>query len=125
MQDLNIINIINKQLLDEAINFIHKNNFSLETKQKKICNIFDGRILGLTLKNNQEKIIACLFYYYQPEIEVEKEKYKVVNFSTIYIDEKFRGKGLLSIMLKKTIEIFEGYIITDYTPVPKVRNLLM
>ena len=44
--------------------------------------------------------------------------------SGIQIHEKFRGKGLLSIMLKKTIEIFEGYIITDNTPVPKVRNLL-
>ena len=124
MNEFNIIKIINKNILDEAINFIHRNNFSFETEQRKICKNFDGRILGLVLKNNKEKIVACLFYYYQPDIEVEKKKFKVVNFSTIFIDEEFRGKGLLSMMLKKTIEIFEGYIITDYTPVPKVRHLL-
>ncbi len=124
MNDFNIIKIINKKILDEAINFIHRNNFSFETEQRKICKNFDGRVLGLVLKNNKEKIIACLFYYYQPDIKVEEKKFKVVNFSTIFIDEEFRGRGLLSIMLKKTIEIFEGYIITDYTPVPKVRHLL-
>ena len=124
MTDFNIIKIINKNSLDEAIDFIHRNNFSFETEQRKICKNFDGRVLGLLLKNNKEKIIACLFYYYQPDIKVEKKIFKVVNFSTIFINEEFRGRGLLSIMLKKTIEIFEGYIITDYTPVPKVRHLL-
>lgn len=124
MNDFSIIKIINNKILDEAINFIHRNNFSFETEQRKICKNFDGRVLGLVLKNNKEKIIACLFYYYQPDIKVEEKKFKVVNFSTIFIDEEFRGRGLLSIMLKKTIEIFEGYIITDYTPVPKVRHLL-
>ena len=51
--------------LKQAIKFIHSNNFSLKTTSEKICNKFDNRPLGIIFKE-QKKIIASIFYYYQP-----------------------------------------------------------
>ena len=124
MENFQIQEIINEIELTEAIKFIHNHSFSPETSVKKICNNFDGRTLGLVIKNKENEIIASIFYYYQPSVKINDVKYKVINFSTIYVKEQYRGKGLLSLMLNKTKQIFNNYIITDYTPVPKVRHLL-
>ena len=125
MENISIKKIISEFELKKAINFIHSNNFSLESSIKKICKNFDGRVLGLTLNNKENDIIGSIFYYYQPEVKINNTEYKVVNFSTIYIKKEYRGKGLLTLLLKKTKEIFNDYIITDYTPVAKVRHLLL
>ncbi len=117
--------IINHNELEEAIKFIHQNNFSHETSIEKICNDFDGRTLGLFINNEDNEIVSSIFYYYQPTIKIGEIKYKVINFSTIYIKKEYRGMGLLSLMLNKTKEIFSDYIITEYTPVPKVTHLLL
>ena len=121
--------IIIKKIIDEfelinAIKFIHNNNFSPETSAKKVCKNFDGRVLGLTLNTDENNIIGSIFYYYQPQVKINNTQFKVINFSTIYIKKEYRGRGLLTLLLKKTKEIFADYIITDYTPVPKVRHLL-
>ena len=125
MQKFVIKKIVNEFELIKAIEFIHNNNFSIETTPMKICKSFDGRILGLTLNLGNNEIIGSIFYYYQPSIKIDNIKYKVINFSPIFINKEFRGKGLLTLLLKETKEIFADYIITDYTPVPKVRHLLI
>ena len=125
MKNILIKKIMNEVELVKAIKFIHDHNFSLETSAKKICKNFDGRVLGLTLNTEQNDIIGSIFYYYQPIIKINNAEYKVINFSTIYIKKEYRGKGLLTLLLEKTKYIFTDYIITDYTPVPKVRHLLL
>lgn len=125
MEKFQIKKVINKDDLINAIKFIHQHNFSHESSAEKICNNFNGKTLGLTINNQNDQIVASIFYYYQPSIKIKNIKYKVINFSTIYVKEQYRGKGLLSLMLNKTKEIFADYIITDYTPVPKVRHLLL
>tara|TARA_B100000427_G_C15431064_1_gene560839 strand:- start:177 stop:1043 length:867 start_codon:yes stop_codon:yes gene_type:complete len=123
MENFQIIKITDKDILSEAINFIHHHNFSLETSSEKICNNFDGRILGLIIKSIEKNVAGVIFYYYQPKIKIKETNYKVINFSTIYIKEQYRGKGLLSLMLKETKELFSDYIITGYTLDPKVRHI--
>ena len=125
MQTFQIKKIVSKNYLADVIKFIHKNNFSPETTIEKVCNNFDGRILGLTINNENNEIIASIFYYYQPPVEINNINYKVINFSTIYIKKDYRGMGILTLMLNKTKEIFTDYIITEYTPVPKVTYLLL
>ena len=125
MNNFKIKKIINEFELKKAIKFIHDNNFSIETTANKICKNFDGRVLGLTLNTDHDNIIGSIFYYYQPQFKVDDIKYKVVNFSTIFIKKEYRGMGLLTLLLKETKDIFKKYIITDYTPVPKVRHLLL
>ena len=117
--------IVSRDDLKNVIKFIHQNNFSQETTIEKVCNNFDGRTLGLAIINGNNEIIASILYYYQPPVEINKIKYKVINFSTIYIKKDYRGMGLLSLMLTKTKEIFAGYIITEYSPVPKVTYMLL
>ena len=123
MENSHIKEITNKEELTEAIKFIHDHNYSLETTVEKICNRFDGRTLGLILKKNDGEIIATIFYYYQPEAKINEIRYKVVNYSTIFIKDQYRGKGLLTLMLNKTKEIFPNYLITGYTLDPKVRHI--
>ena len=125
MKKFHTVEIVNENELEKAIKFIHQNNFSPETTIEKICNNFDGRTLGLIINNEDNEIIGSIFYYYQPSIKISEIKYKVINFSTIYIKKEYRGMGLLSLMLNKTKAIFSDYIITEYTPVPKVTHLLL
>ena len=125
MKNVLIKKIINELELTNAIRFIHDNDFSLESSTKKISKNFDGRVLGLTLNTTENDIVGSIFYYYQPIVKINNTKYKVINFSTIYIKKEYRGKGLLTLLLRKTKEIFIDYIITDYTPIPKVRHLLL
>jgi GNAT superfamily N-acetyltransferase len=115
--------ILSKNDLKEAINFIHSNNFSLKTSEKKISFNFDGRILGLLIKDN-DKIVGNIFYYYQPDFNYNNHTYKVVNFATIFVLESYRGKGISKLMIKKTLEFFKDYIITDYTPVGSIMHVL-
>ena len=109
--------------LKQAIKFIHSNNFSLKTTSEKICNKFDNRPLGIIFKK-QKKIIASIFYYYQPQINIRSKKYKVLNFGTIYVSSAYRGQGIPRIMMKKTLSLFKNSIITDYTPVGPIEHLL-
>ena len=123
MENFHIIKIINKDELLKAINFIHVHNYSLETSVEKICINFDGKVLGLLIENQNNEIIGTIFYYYQPTRMINAINYKVINYSTIYIKEKYRGKGLLTLMLDKTKEIFSNYLITGYTLDPRVRHI--
>ena len=109
--------------LKQAIKFIHSNNFSLKTTSEKICNKFDNRPLGIIFKK-QKKIIASIFYYYQPQINIRSKKYKVLNFGTIYVSSVYRGQGIPRMMIKKTLSLFKNYIITDYTPVGAIESLI-
>ena len=109
--------------LKQAIKFIHSNNFSLKTTSEKICNKFDNRPLGIIFKE-QKKIIASIFYYYQPQINIRSKKYKVLNFGTIYVSSAYRGQGIPRMMIKKTLSLFKDYIITDYTPVGAIEYLI-
>ena len=109
--------------LKQAIKFIHSNNFSLKTTSEKICNKFDNRPLGIIFKK-QKKIIASIFYYYQPQINIRSKKYKVLNFGTIYVSSVYRGQGIPRMMIKKTLSLFKNYIITDYTPVGAIEYLI-
>ena len=115
--------IRNSNQLKQAIKFIHSNNFSLKTTSEKICNKFDNRPLGIIFKK-QKKIIASLFYYYQPQINIKSKKYKVLNFGTIYVSSAYRGQGIPRMMIKKTLNLFKNYIITDYTPVGAIEYLI-
>ena len=45
-----ICKIISKNDLQDSLNFIHSNNFSLKTNLSKISLSFDKRILGLMIK---------------------------------------------------------------------------
>ena len=47
-----VYKIKSKEDLKNAINFIHKNNFSIKTSMQKISYNFDNRILGLSIKDN-------------------------------------------------------------------------
>ena len=123
MENFHIKKITNKDDLSQAINFIHTHNYSLETSVEKISINFDGRVLGLIIKDLNDKIIGTIFYYYQPTRMINAINYKVINYSTIYIKEKYRGKGLLTLMLDKTKEIFSNYLITGYTLDPRVRHI--
>ena len=123
LENFHIKKITNKDDLSQAINFIHTHNYSLETSVEKISINFDGRVLGLIIKDLNNKIIGTIFYYYQPTIMINAIKYKVINYSTIYIKEQYRGKGLLTLMLDKTKEIFSNYLITGYTLDPRVRHI--
>lgn len=118
-----ICKIISKNDLQDLLNFIHSNNFSLKTNLSKISLSFDKRILGLMIKDF-EKIIGNIYYYYQPDFHFMNQTYKVVNFATIFVDKSYRGKGISQLMLNKTLEIFKGYIITDYTPVGSIMHIL-
>ena len=109
--------------LKQAIKFIHSNNFSLKTTSEKICNKFDNKPLGIILKN-QNKVIASIFYYYQPQINIKSKKYKVLNFGTIYVSSEYRGQGIPRMMMEKTLSLFKNYIITDYTPVGPIEHLI-
>lgn len=122
MENFHVEKIVNKDELSYAINFIHDHDYSLETSSEKICVNFNGRILGLIIKNKNYEIIGTIFYYYQPAIMINNINYKVINYSTIYIKEQYRGKGLLALMLDKTKELFSNYFITGYTLDPKVRR---
>ena len=115
--------IRNSNQLKKAINFLHQNKFSLKTTSEKICNKFDNRPLGIIFKK-QKKIIASIFYYYQPQINIKSKKYKVLNFGTIYVSSEYRGQGIPRIMMKKTLSLFKNFIITDYTPVGPIEYLL-
>ena len=115
--------IRNSNQLKQAIKFIHSNNFSLKTTSEKICNKFDNRPLGIIFKK-QKKIIASIFYYYQPQINIRSKKYKVLNFGTIYVSSAYRGQGIPRMMIKKTLSLFKNYIITDYTPVGAIEYLI-
>ena len=115
--------IRNSNQLKQAIKFIHHNNFSLKTTSEKICNKFDNRPLGIIFKK-QKKIIASIFYYYQPQINIKSKKYKVLNFGTIYVSSDYRGQGIPRMMIKKTLTLFKNYIITDYTPVGAIEYLI-
>jgi hypothetical protein len=115
--------IRNSNQLKKAIKFIHQNKFSLKTTSKKICNKFDNRPLGIIFKK-QKKIVASIFYYYQPQINIKSKKHKVLNFGTIYVSSEYRGQGIPRIMIKKTLNLFKNYIITDYTPVGPIERLL-
>lgn len=108
--------------LKKAIKFIHQNNFSLRTTPEKICNKFDNRPLGIIFKK-QKKIIASIFYYYQPEINIRSKKYKVLNFGTIYILSEYRGQGIPRKMIQKTLSLFKNYIVTDYSPAGPIEYL--
>lgn len=114
--EFEITQIIKKYQLEEAIKFIHTNNFSINTTAPKIATEFGQKILGLSIKHNGQ-IIGNIFYYYQPDFKYNNKIYKVVNFATIYILAPYRGKGVASLMIEKTLKIFKNYIITDYTPV--------
>ena len=118
-----ICKIISKNDLQDSLNFNHSNNFSLKTNLSKISLSFDKRILGLMIKDS-EKIIGNIYYYYQPDFDFMNQTYKVVNFATIFVDKSYRGKGISKLMLNKTLEIFKGYIITDYTPVGSIMHIL-
>jgi len=118
-----ICKIISKNDLQDSLNFIHSNNFSLKTNLSKISLSFDKRILGLMIKDSG-KIIGNIYYYYQPDFHFMNQTYKVVNFATIFVDKSYRGKGISQLMLNKTLEIFKGYIITDYTPVGSIMHIL-
>lgn len=118
-----VYKILSKKDLEDAIRFIHSNNFSLKTTEKKISFNFDGRILGLLIKDNG-KIVGNIFYYYQPDFNYNDHNYKVVNFATIFVLESYRGKGISKLMIKKTLEFFKDYIITDYTPVGSIMHIL-
>ena len=97
-----VYKILSKKDLEDAIRFIHSNNFSLKTTEKKISFNFDGRILGLLIKDNG-KIVGNIFYYYQPDFNYNDHNYKVVNFATIFVLESYRGKGISKLMIKKTL----------------------
>ena len=64
--------------LKQAIKFIHSNNFSLKTSEKKISFNFDSRILGLLIKDN-DKIVGNIFYYYQPDFNYNNHTNNVFN----------------------------------------------
>lgn len=120
----NICPIKDKETLIKAINFIHLNNFSKETKIEKITKSFDGnKIFGLTASYNNE-IVGVIFYYYQPDFRFENKIYKVVNFSTMYVTKDHRGL-LPFFLLKKTKKLFNDYIITDYTPIKNIEAMLL
>jgi len=118
-----ISEIISRQDLEKAVQFIHANNFSLNTTENKISFNKDNRILGLLIKHN-EQIVGSIFYYYQPNFRYKNQTYKVINFATIYVLESHRGKGISKLMLNKTLEIFKDYIITDYTPVGSIMHII-
>ena len=118
-----VYKILSRKDLEDAIKFIHKNNFSLKTTVDKISLNFDKKILGLMIKDNG-KIVGNIFYYYQPDFNFNNRIYKVVNFATIFVQESYRGKGISKLMLEKTLEIFKDYIITDYTPVGSIMHIL-
>jgi hypothetical protein len=105
MKNVLIKKIINELELTNAIRFIHDNDFSLESSTKKISKNFDGRVLGLTLNTTENDIVGSIFYYYQPIVKINNTKYKVINFSTIYIKKEYRGKGLLTLLLRLSIPI--------------------
>ncbi len=118
-----ITEIISPEDLDDAIKFIHENNFSLNTRVDKISFNKDNRTLGLLIKYNGI-IVGNIFYYYQPNFRYNEKIYKVVNFATIYVLKSHRGKGISKMMLNKTLEIFKDYIITDYTPVGSIMHII-
>ena len=118
-----ISEIISRQDLEKAVQFIHANNFSLNTTENKISFNKDNRILGLLIKQN-EQIVGSIFYYYQPNFRYKNQTYKVINFATIYVLESHRGKGISKLMLNKTLEVFKDYIITDYTPVGSIMHII-
>ena len=115
--------IISRQDLKDAVNFIHSNNFSLKTFEEKISYNLDDRVLGLLIKD-KDKIVGNIFYYCQPNFFYKNRTYKVVNFATIFVLQSHRGKGIPRLMIEKTLEIFKDYIITDYTPVGSIMHLL-
>ena len=78
-----VYKILSRKDLEDAIKFIHKNNFSLKTTVDKISLNFDKKILGLMIKDNG-KIVGNIFYYYQPDFNFNNRIYKVVNFATIF-----------------------------------------
>ena len=123
MENFHIEKIVNKDELYNAIKFIHGHGYSLETSGEKICINFNGRVLGLIIKNEKNETIGTIFYYYQPDVIINNINYKVINYSTIYIKEQYRGKGLLTLMLHKTKELFSNYLITGYTLDPRVRHI--
>ena len=118
-----ILEIISEQDLNDAIKFIHLNNFSLNTNKDKISYNKDNRVLGLLIKY-EGNIVGNMFYYYQPDFRYKNRIYKVVNFATIFVLETHRGKGISKMMLNKTLEIFKDYIITDYTPVGSIMHII-
>ena len=77
-----ISEIISRQDLEKAVQFIHANNFSLNTTENKISFNKDNRILGLLIKHD-EQIVGSIFYYYQPNFRYKNQTYKVINFATI------------------------------------------
>lgn len=112
-----------KTQLIEAIEFIHKNNFSTNSTPQKISKSFDGRTLGLVVKNNQE-IIASIFYFYQPKIKVGKKLFNVVSFGTLFVAPNYRGQGLVKKIIQYTKKNFKNYLITTYTPISKTQKTL-
>ena len=118
-----VYKIKSKEDLKNAINFIHKNNFSIKTSIQKISCNFDNRVLGLSIKDNGN-IIGNIFYYYQPNFIYNNKSYKVINFATIYVSKSYRGKGIAKLMIEHTLKIFDNYLITDYTPVGSIESLL-
>ena len=80
MENFHVEKIVNKDELSYAINFIHDHDYSLETSSEKICVNFNGRILGLIIKNKNYEIIGTIFYYYQPAIMINNINYKVINY---------------------------------------------
>ena len=68
---------------------------------------------GIMIKDDKEVIGAILFFH-QGFINIENEKRSIINMSSWYMHQKYRGLPSIS-FLRYMLEEFDNYIFTNYS----------
>jgi len=110
--------IITQEVLKEAIDYLETNfgwqrniSYSLQKQLSSEETIVD--VKGVLARSNQSIIGAILFFqqgYFENEIECKP----IVNLSSWYVSERFRGVSVIS-LVRFMIDTLEGCIITNYS----------
>lgn len=120
--------ISSREMLNETIYFLEQ-GFDWGIDQsillKKMIPILNARFehYGVIIKAEQ-KIVGAILFFYQGSLFSNNKEKPIINFSSWYVDEKYRGLPTIS-LIKFILDEFKDSIITNYSANDTATKILL
>ncbi len=111
-----------------SINFLMTNfGWSKEYANKLFKSLKNDKnkidFYGFTLNKDEDGIIGAILTLYQGSFLFSDKKIKIINLSSWYVKEKYRGSKSIFMLMKITKELSD-FVITNFSPNNKAKMIL-